>query len=76
MGVEIPPPAVPYMRRLTMIWTVFFALNACIAAWLAWQGSLAEWTLYNGCISYLLIGLLVVVEYLYRPIYKRRHGVE
>jgi uncharacterized membrane protein len=75
LNMEIPPQAVPYMRVVTVIWCLFFAINALISAWLAWWGSMTWWTLYNGLISYLVIGLLIGGEFLYRGIYKRRHGL-
>ena len=75
LNMEIPPQAVPYMRVVTVIWCLFFAINALISAWLAWWGSITWWTLYNGLISYLVIGLLIGGEFLYRGIYKRRHGL-
>jgi uncharacterized membrane protein len=75
LNMEIPPQAVPYMRVVTVIWCLFFAINALISAWLAWWGSMTWWTLYNVLISYLVIGLLIGGEFLYRGIYKRRHGL-
>lgn len=55
-----------YMRKLTMVWCCFFVLNACIAFY-TWQfTSLNVWTLYNGLISYLLMGLLIGGELIFR----------
>lgn len=73
--MDIPSQAIPYMRALTLIWCAFFAINALISAILAWLGVTSYWALYNGCISYLLIGLLLVSEYFYRQRYRRRHGI-
>ena len=73
--MDIPSQAIPYMRALTLIWCAFFAINALISAILAWFGVTSYWALYNGCISYLLIGLLLVSEYFYRQRYRRRHGI-
>lgn len=64
-----------YLYRLTGIWAVFFVLNALISIWTSAQ-SIEVWTLYNGFLSYCLVGLLVGVEYLFRRHYKRRMGVE
>ncbi len=55
-----------YCRKVTVIWCVFFVLNASIAMSLVWKGTLAQWTLYNGVISYILIGSLMAGEWLYR----------
>jgi uncharacterized membrane protein len=57
---------IAYCRNVTRIWCLFFMANGSIALWLAWGGSLREWTLYNGMISYLLIGTLMASEYFYR----------
>jgi len=75
MGVSVPPQAIPYMRVLTMFWCGFFLLNACVAALLAWQGDVTRWALYNGLVSYLIIGLLIVAELVFRQYYRRRHGI-
>jgi uncharacterized membrane protein len=63
-----------YLRRLTGVWAVFFALNGLVAAWTTTQ-SIEIWTLYNGLISYLLAALLMTGEYLFRRHYKQKKGV-
>jgi uncharacterized membrane protein len=67
-------PAISYTRRLTMVWIVFFIINALIAAYTAMATSAATWALYNGLISYMLIGLLLIVEYPVRLAYRKRHA--
>ncbi|MBL4621504.1 MAG: hypothetical protein JKY89_03820, partial [Immundisolibacteraceae bacterium] len=49
-----------------------FMVNGSIAAMLALYGSLEMWTLYNGFIAYLLIGILFGGEFLVRQYIKRR----
>lgn len=63
---ELPPRAVRYTRRVTQAWCVFFLANGLIAAALALWGSQAWWTLYNGLIAYLAMGLLFAIEWLIR----------
>jgi len=63
---DLPAEGVRYTRRVTQVWSVFFAVNGSIAAGLALYGSLASWTFYNGLISYLLIGALLLGEWLVR----------
>lgn len=63
---------VVYTRYVTWIWLVFFLCNASVAAWTAIYGSLDQWTVYNGLISYILMGSLFVVEYIVRIIVRRR----
>ncbi len=68
---DLPPAAVRYTRVVTWVWTVFFALSGTTSAVLTLWGSLACWTLYNGLISYLLVGLLFGVEWMFRQRLRR-----
>ncbi len=63
---NLPPEAVRYTRRVTQVWCAFFVLNGGLAAATALWASDALWTLYNGLIAYLLIGLLFAGEWLVR----------
>jgi len=60
-----------YCRKVTWVWCVFFVLNGGAAALLAAFAPVAIWAVYTGCISYVLVGLVMAVEYLFR---KRRFG--
>ncbi len=62
----LPPKGVIYTRKVTKVWTVFFILNASVALFTAVCASLAWWSLYNGLIAYLLMALLMGIEYLVR----------
>ncbi|HLO76835.1 MAG TPA: hypothetical protein VK196_10325 [Magnetospirillum sp.] len=55
-----------YMRRVTMVWALFLTVNAGVSAWTAASGDMALWTLYNGLISYVLMGALFAAEYAIR----------
>ncbi len=72
MEPEFPPEAVIYCRKVTMIWCGFFVVNGSIALVTALLGDIKIWTLYNGFISYLLMGLLFGIEYLVRRAVKRK----
>ncbi|EHY31561.1 MAG: hypothetical protein MSS13_04655 [Sutterella parvirubra] len=63
---DLPPEAVRYTRRLTMVWCAFFVANGGAALWTVWSGDDVLWALYNGFVSYLLIGALMGGEWLYR----------
>lgn len=63
---EFPPEAAVYTWRVTAVWCAFFLINGLIALWTAVAGSWAAWTLYNGFISYMLMGVLFVGEYAVR----------
>lgn len=64
---DLPAHATPYLRRVTQIWCLFFIINAAIASYTVTL-SLATWTLYNGLVSYLLMGTLMAAEYAYRKL--------
>ena len=62
----LPAQAIGYTRRVTQVWCVFFALNGAIALYTALYESSALWSLYNGLLAYVLIGLLFAGEYCVR----------
>jgi len=65
-GGPLPDGAVQYCWRLTLLWCVFFGLNAAFITWLAFHASLASWALYTGVLAYLLAGALFMAELAYR----------
>ncbi len=69
---DLPPEGVAHTRQATWAWCVFFALNGSIALWTAVAASWEVWTLYNGLIAYILMGLLFAGEYTLRRHRKRR----
>jgi uncharacterized membrane protein len=73
---DFPDVAIAYTRRVTQIWCIFFIMNGSIALFTALYASPPIWSIYNGLISYILMGLLFSVEYLYRLSFKRRHHVK
>lgn len=66
MEPALPESAISYTRKVTMVWCGFFVLNGGIALYTALYTSLATWTLYNGLIAYMLMGILFLVEFLIR----------
>ena len=58
---------VTYTVGVTRLWCLLFFVNAMVAMFLAWRQLLHAWTLYNGVIAYLLIGVLLIGERLVRP---------
>lgn len=63
---DLSPSAQRYCRRVTICWCFFFLVNGAIAADSALFRSLQWWTLYNGLISYGLIGAMFAGEFLVR----------
>ena len=70
---DLPARAVRYTRHVTMVWVAFLVCNAAISLATAVWGTLAQWTLWNGLLSYLAMGLLFAVEYAVRR--KVRRGI-
>ncbi|MET0287526.1 MAG: hypothetical protein ABW352_23770 [Polyangiales bacterium] len=65
---------VTYCRGVTKVWCAFFVINAAISAALAVWAPLAWWTLYNGLLAYLLMGVLGATEYVVRKFRFREYG--
>jgi uncharacterized membrane protein len=63
---NLPPAALAYTRKVTVVWCVFFLANAAVALFTAVYASYEVWALYNGLIAYLLMGILFTVEWLFR----------
>ncbi|WP_323846040.1 hypothetical protein [Microbulbifer magnicolonia] len=63
---DLPPEGVAYTRRVTQVWCGFFVANGAIAAATVFAGDMQLWTLYNGLVSYGLMGLLLGGEWLLR----------
>lgn len=59
----LPLRAVIYVRRVTQVWCVFFIINGGIALATCLAGSLHWWTLWNGMLSYLMMGSLMAGEW-------------
>lgn len=74
-GEEITERVQGYCRRVTWVWVGFFSLNGTVALYTVLFASKEVWTLYNGLISYTLIGALMGVEYLFR-LRSRRRGAQ
>lgn len=59
---DLPPKGVVYTRKVTQVWSVFFLLNAAVSLFTVWYGDHWLWSLYNGCVFYVLMGLLMAAE--------------
>lgn len=60
---DLPPKGVLYTRKVTQVWCVFFLLNGLTALATALWSSFAVWSLYNGLVAYVLMGMLMAIEY-------------
>jgi len=68
---DLDEHGVAYTRRVTQVWCVFFIINALIATGTIFHEDEQVWMLYNGLISYLLMGLLMAGEFAVRMVVKR-----
>lgn len=71
-GDKLDKPAWTYTRNLTYVWCVFMLINLLISIYTIFLSD-AIWMLYNGCISYILVGSLFAIEYLVRIILRKRN---
>lgn len=71
---NLPEHGVRYTRKVTWTWCIFFALNAAIAAYTAAFSSWHVWTVYNGVISYVGMGVIFAGEFLIRPFFRNAPG--
>ena len=70
---RLSPSEIRYCRRVTQVWCGFFVLNGALALALALRRDLAAWAFYTGFLSYLAMGTLFAVEYVYRHARFRRY---
>ncbi len=63
---DLPPEGVIYTRHVTQVWCGFFIVNGMIALATSLWSSFEVWSLYNGLIAYMLMGILLGGEYIVR----------
>ncbi|MEB3767075.1 septation protein IspZ [Acinetobacter sp. MD2] len=70
---DLPESGVIWTRKVTMVWCGFFFINACIALYTVFFAPMQIWVLYNGLVSYLLMGILLGGEFILRKRQQRIH---
>lgn len=73
---NLPEAGVIWTRQVTVVWCVFFVLNALIALATVLFASMQTWVLYNGFISYMLMGLLLLGEFILRKRQQRLNQLQ
>jgi uncharacterized membrane protein len=63
---QLPAAGVAYTRKVTLAWCGFFLANGAISAATALWGSEQAWILWNGLLSYAMVGLFFAGEWLLR----------
>ena len=59
-----------YTRCATIAWTIFMFINTVVSLITVFLSN-EIWTLYNGFISYVLIGIMMLSEYIVRQRFKK-----
>jgi uncharacterized membrane protein len=70
---DLSPEEIAYCRSTTLVWCGFLAANGSVEVGLALRAPIEVWTLYTGFVSYLLIGALFAIEFVYRHWRFRRY---
>jgi uncharacterized membrane protein len=63
---NLPEAGVSYTRKVTIVWCLFFAVNGTMSLYTVLDTSMGFWAIYNGLISYFLMGMLFAGEYAVR----------
>lgn len=61
-----------YCKKVTYVWCAFFILNSLAALYTALYCDDRVWSLYNGGISYIIMGTIFAVEFLIRGVVNRK----
>lgn len=71
---DLPDFTLPYCRSVTWVWCLFLGANSLCVAVLAFAAPLGWWVFYTGFLFYLLMGLLLVGEFVLRKLWFRYYG--
>lgn len=71
---DLPEIAIRYTRKVTQVWCLFFIANGAISTSTCLYGDMDLWTLWNGIIAYLLMGSLMIGEWLIRRRLMKRNS--
>jgi uncharacterized membrane protein len=69
---DLAHAAIAYTRTVTKVWCAFFVINGSIALATCVYGDVTVWTIWNGCVSYILMAALMGGEWLVRQSVKKR----
>ena len=64
--VPLEPRLARYTRRVTLAWTIFFAVNACMSALLFAYAPIVLWSVFANLLALPLVALMFAVEYVVR----------
>ena len=73
-GKELDPKTKNYTKNLTYIWCVYLLFQFLVSFATLFMSD-KVWMIFNGCVSYILLGIFFAVEYVFRIFFKKRHGL-
>jgi uncharacterized membrane protein len=62
-----------YCRKATMVWCVFFFVDGILATVTAYGCSDMVWGIYNGGVTYVIMGLLFAGEFVLLKVLEKKH---
>jgi uncharacterized membrane protein len=68
---DLSPAFVLYLRHLTLAWVAFFVAMAAMSLLLALTGPFVVWSLFVNVLTWPLIGMMVLGEWIYRRAFRR-----
>lgn len=72
---DLPAAAIAYTHRVNWLWVIVMAGISLGAAYTLAYTSLAVWSLFNGFIAYVIMGVTFGLEYLVRMRLRRKWGL-
>lgn len=73
-GAELHPKIKVYTQNLTYIWCIYLLLQFFASLATLFMSD-KVWMLFNGCISYVLLGIFFAIEYIFRISFKKKHNL-
>ncbi len=73
-GKPLDKKTLEYTRKLTYVWVFFTFINFLISCFTLFMSE-KIWAVYNGLISYILIGSIFAVEYPIRLHFRRKNNL-
>ncbi len=70
---SIPVYAILYIRNVTKVWCLFFIINIGLSLSFIYIENYRAWAIYNGIISYVIMGILFIGEWLIRQYMIKRN---
>lgn len=72
IGCRLEEGIARYCYKVTLVWCAFFIFNGSFALYTVLFASPLVWSVYNGGISYVLMGLLFAGEFLVRRVVNKK----